>query len=157
MAEILDCHEVREPCPVVYEVSGLNNFFRSSSHLPRINLPTFDRSFDKWESFYSKFKSIHENQSLMTVERMHYLCFCVKRDASNALDHLVIINDNFVIEWNIFVSRYDDERRLITIHLQSVFNLPSLTTETSNDIRMLRDQTNRAIQALSNLSCVTEH
>ena len=43
------------------------------------------------------------------------------------------------------------------MHLQSLFNLPSLTTETSNNLRMLRDQTNKAIQALSNLGCATEH
>jgi len=43
------------------------------------------------------------------------------------------------------------------IHLQSLFNLPSLTTETSNDLRTLRDQTNKAIQVLSNLGCATEH
>jgi len=43
------------------------------------------------------------------------------------------------------------------IHLQSLFNLPSLTTETSNDLRTLCDQTNKAIQVLSNLGCATEH
>jgi len=32
-----------------------------------------------------------------------------------------------------------------------------LTTETSNDLRTLRDHTNKAIQALSNLDCATEH
>ena len=93
IAEVLDCYEVREPRHAVHEVSGLNNSFRSSSHLPRINLPIFDGSFDKWESFRDKFKSmIHEDQSLTNVERMHYLCFCVNRDASNALDHLAVTN-----------------------------------------------------------------
>jgi len=92
MAEVLDCYEVREPRHAVHEVSGLNNSFRSSSHLPRINLPIFDGSFDKWESFRDKFKSmIHEDQSLMNVERMHYLCSCVKGDASNVFDHLAVM------------------------------------------------------------------
>ena len=140
MAKVLDCHEVRESRPTAHDVSDLNNSFRSSSHLPRINLPTFDGSFDKWESFRDKFKSmIHENQSLTNVERMHYLCSCVKGDASNTLDHLAIANDNFTIAWNILVSRYNNKRRLITIHLQSLFNLLSLTTETSKDLRTLRD------------------
>ncbi|KYN41956.1 hypothetical protein ALC56_03625, partial [Trachymyrmex septentrionalis] len=85
--------------------------------LPKINLPTFDGSFDKWESFRDKFKSmIHEDQNLTNVERMHYLCSYVKGDASNVLDYLA---NNFAIAWNI------------PIHLQSLFNLPSLTTESS--------------------------
>ena len=40
MAEVLDCHEIREPRSVVHEISSPNNSFRSSSHLPKINLPT---------------------------------------------------------------------------------------------------------------------
>ncbi|KYM98772.1 hypothetical protein ALC62_10500 [Cyphomyrmex costatus] len=100
---------------------------------------------------------IHDDQSLTNVERMHYLCSCVKGDASNVLDHLAVTNDNFGIAWNILVSRYDNKRRLITTHLQSLFNLPSLATETSKDLRTLRDQTNKAIQALSNLDRATEH
>ncbi|EGI65451.1 hypothetical protein G5I_06042, partial [Acromyrmex echinatior] len=78
------------------------------------------------ESFRDKFKSmIHEDQSLTNVERMHYLCSCVKGDASNAFDHLAVTNDNFAIAWNILISRYENKRRLtLTIHLQSLFNLP---------------------------------
>ena len=47
MTETLDCHEVRELHPAAHDVSDLNNSFRSSLHLLRINLPTFDESFDK--------------------------------------------------------------------------------------------------------------
>jgi len=39
---------------------------------------------------------IHDDQSLMNVERIHYLCLYVKGDANNALDHLVVTNDNFI-------------------------------------------------------------
>jgi len=89
---------VRESHPAAHDVSGLNNSLRLSSHLPRINLPTFYKSFDKWESFRDKFKSmIRDDQSLMNVERMHYLCSCVKGDANNALAHLAVTNDNFTI------------------------------------------------------------
>ena len=87
MAEVLDC---REPHPAAYDINDLNNSFRTSSHLPRINLPIFDRSFDNWESFLDKFKSIHDEQTLTNIERIHYLCSCIKGDASNALDHLAI-------------------------------------------------------------------
>ena len=39
---------------------------------------------------------IHD-ESLRNVERMHYLCLCVKGDASNALDYLAVTNNNFTI------------------------------------------------------------
>jgi len=37
MAEVLDCHEVREPRPATHDVSGLNNSFQLLSHLPNRN------------------------------------------------------------------------------------------------------------------------
>ncbi|XP_018399454.1 PREDICTED: uncharacterized protein LOC108777138 [Cyphomyrmex costatus] len=158
MAELLDSHESRESSSAAYEVSGINHSFRAMSHLPRINLPTFDGTFEKWESFRDKFKSmICDDHNLTNVDRMHYLCSCVKGSASNVLDHLAVTNNNFTIAWNILVSRYDNKRRLITVHLQSLVNLPSIASETSNDLRSLRDQTNKALQALSNLGCATEH
>ncbi|KAG5339771.1 SETMR methyltransferase, partial [Acromyrmex heyeri] len=49
-----------EPAPK--KTKTVNNSFWSSSHLPRINLPTFDGSFDKWESFRDKFKSMIDNK-----------------------------------------------------------------------------------------------
>lgn len=131
---------------------SLSESIRSSSHLARINLPNFDGSFDKWESFRDRFKSmIHNDPSLSNVERMHYLCSCVKGDASNALNHLAVTNANFDVAWNILVSHYDNKRRLITFHLQTLLNLPSLASESSKDLRDLRDQTNTAIQALKDL------
>lgn len=149
MTEVLDGHKVRELRPATYNVSGLNNSVIVASLTCR---PSTGVDFDKWESFRDKFKSmIHDDQILTNVERHALFVFiCKRQDASNALDHLAMTNDNFTIAWNILASRYDNKRRLIMIHLQSLFNLSSLSTETSND---LRDQTNKAIQALSNLGC----
>ncbi|KMQ89270.1 hypothetical protein RF55_11115 [Lasius niger] len=86
MAEILATYE-----PTDHNSSGTVNrlsdsFQSSSSHLPTIDLPTFDGSFDKWESFRDKFKSmIHDDPQLSDIKRLHYLCSCLKGDASNAL------------------------------------------------------------------------
>ena len=38
------------------------------------------------------------------------------------------------------------------ILLQSLFNLPSLTIKTSNNLRTIRDQINKAIQALNSIT-----
>ncbi|XP_011858611.1 PREDICTED: uncharacterized protein LOC105556149 [Vollenhovia emeryi] len=146
MAEVLASHAPHSAA--AHDVSGSFDSFRSTSHLPRINLPTFDGSFDQWESFRDKFKSmIVSDPTLANVDRMHYLCSCVKGDASHALDHLAVTNHNFDVAWKVLTSRYDNQRCLITTHLLTLLNLPSLNSETSDDLRKLRDQTNRAIQA----------
>ena len=73
MAEVLDCHEIREPCPTEHDVSGLNNLVPVIVASSEDQFANFRRNFDKWESFYDKFKSmIHDNQSLTNVERMYY-------------------------------------------------------------------------------------
>lgn len=156
MVEVLESHTSHSAA--THDVSGSFDSFRSTSHLPRISLPTFDGNFDQWESFRDKFKSmIISDPTLADVDRMHYLCSCVKGEASNALDHLAVTNKNFDIAWRLLTSRYDNQRRLITNHLLTLLNLPSLTSETSDDLRKLRDQTNRAIQALKNLQRPVEH
>lgn len=79
IAKVLADHEM----PPAANVSGLSDSFRLSSHLPKINLSTFDGSFDKWENFHNKFTSmIRSGTSLSNLECMHYLCSYVKEDAS---------------------------------------------------------------------------
>lgn len=138
----------------VSAVATVNNSSGSSSLLPTIDLPTFDGSYDKWESFRNKFKSIiHDDHTLSNLKRLHYLCSCLKGDASHALHDINIIDSNFELAWNHLVSRYENKRKLITHHLQTLVNLPNVTTETSKDLRDLRDKTNKALHSLKNLGC----
>lgn len=159
MVEILASYNSQIPTPAFStNVSGLSESFRSASHLSRIQLPTFDGSFNQWESFRDRFMAMIRNDTNLTdVERLHYLCSCVKGDASAAINHLAITDNNFTVAWNLLLSRYENKRRLITTHLHSLFNLPSLASETSKDLRNLRDRTNSAVQALKNLGRLTEH
>jgi len=48
---------------------------------------------------------ILDDPSLTNVDRMHYLYLYLTEKASNALNNLPIINSNFPIVWNTFVSR----------------------------------------------------
>lgn len=134
-------------------VSQTSDFgFRPSAQLPRINLPTFNGSFDRWESFRDRFKSmIIDNRNVSNVDRMHYLCSSLAGDASNALSHLAVTGANFAIAWNILTSRYENKRRLINGHLQTLLSLPQIAQETFKDLQSLRDKANMSIQALKNL------
>lgn len=159
LAEVLATYDNTSPSyATTANVSSFSDSTRGPSRLPRINLPTFEGSFDKWESFRDRFTSMIKNDNtLSNVERMHYLCSCVKGDASHALSHLAITDANFEVAWNLLFSRYENKRRLITGHLQTLLQLPSIASETSKDLRNLRDQTNAAIQALNNLGRPVEH
>lgn len=64
---------------------------RHSSHLPRIDLPTFDGTSRNWESYRDRFPSlIHQDRTLSDVERLHYLLSTLKGEALAALSHFGI-------------------------------------------------------------------
>lgn len=157
--ETLDfMHEViagLAPNPAVSSPSEKSAGFlapRSISHLPRLELPTFDGSFDRWETFRDRFTSmIVDDQSLSDVERMHYLCSILTGDASKAVSHLPVTGANYKIAWNIIKSRYENKRRLISTHLQNLFSIPHVACEASTSLQAFRDQANMAIMALRNL------
>jgi len=147
LVEVLNSYE---PNLTVLDTDSSNPSARSSSHLPKINLPTYDGSLDKWDSFRDRFKSMIINDS-NNVDQMHYLTSCLTEKASNAISNLAVTHNNFSVAWNLFVHRFEYHRRLVRVHLRSLLELLSLTVSTSNGLRTLRDQINSAIQALRNL------
>ncbi|XP_029166945.1 uncharacterized protein LOC114937597 [Nylanderia fulva] len=158
IVEVLAGFEIPFHQATAADVSGFSDSSRPSTRLPKLNLPTFDGSIDKWENFRDRFTSlIRYDQTLSNVDRMHYLISCVKGEASNALSNLAVTDANFPVAWDILIARYDNKRRLINCHLQSLLNLPSASANTSKDLCALRDQTNAAVHALKNLERPVEH
>ncbi|EFN66945.1 hypothetical protein EAG_00505, partial [Camponotus floridanus] len=87
-------------------------------------LPTFNGTFNRWESFRDRFKAIIiDNRNLTNVDRLQYLCSSLSGDASNALNNLAITDANFAVAWDILTSRYENKCRLINGHLQTLFSL----------------------------------
>ncbi|XP_011858859.1 PREDICTED: uncharacterized protein LOC105556383 [Vollenhovia emeryi] len=122
-------------------------------NLPKISLPTFDGSFDKWESFRDRFKSmIIEEKSLSIVQKLHHLFSCLKGDALTAIEHLTVTSDNFKVAWTTLSSNFENERRLINAYIHRLFTLPNVTAKSATELRALQNQLTAAIAALKNLS-----
>lgn len=150
-------HELLDEETATHDTSG--NVSRVSdvpSHatlnLPKITLPSFDGSYDKWESFRDRFQSIIGcESSLSNVQRLHHLFSCLKGETSAAVEHIQLTSDNFTVAWQILSSRYENKRRLINTHLNKLFTLLSVNQKSAQDLRTLRDTVNSAIAALKNL------
>lgn len=122
---------------------------RSLSHLPRPNLPSFDGTLEQWETFRDRFRAmIMDNRTLTNVERLHYLCSCLTGEASRALSHLALTDSNFEVAWGILVSRFENKRRLITMHVMTLIELSQLTSENVADLNAMRDRANSALKNL---------
>ncbi|XP_046144934.1 uncharacterized protein LOC123988537 [Osmia bicornis bicornis] len=131
---------------------------RSQSLLPQIQLPSFDGTFEQWESFRDKFQSIVINDnSLSNVERLHFLCSALTGDAKKAVNHLPTTDANFEDAWQLVKNRYENKRRLLSTYLNNLFSLPQVTSESTKELRSLRDQLNVSIHGLKNLKRPVEH
>nr|XP_012152970.1 PREDICTED: uncharacterized protein LOC105664176 [Megachile rotundata] len=76
-------------------------------HLPRIQLPTFEGAFEEWESFRDRFTAmVINNNSLSNVERLHFLYSSLTGEASRAVAHLPVTENNFDIAWKTITSRH---------------------------------------------------
>ena len=127
-------------------------FDRSLSHLPPISIPPFSGKAKDWESFRDRFTSlIIDNKDVSAFARMHFLASSLSGRALEAIKTIPITADNFNIAWQTLVSRYDNKRRLIDVHVSALCNLPTVPRESAFELTDLQDRANRAIASLKSL------
>lgn len=140
--------------PDVSSVSQHQNGFssRSTLQLPRISLPTFSGEFSDWESFRDQFKAlIIDNGELVNAHRLQYLHSCLKGEAFDSIHILGLTDSNFKVAWDILIARYENKRRLVHDHIQTLISLPQINSESAAALSALKDKTTVAIQALTHL------
>ncbi|XP_012217595.2 uncharacterized protein [Linepithema humile] len=157
---ITECLKDIEPV-VAPEAAGHGNkqceSSLSLSHLPPINIPPFSEKFEDWESFRDRFTSlIIANRDLSAFARMHFLTSSLTGRALESLKSIPVTADNFDIAWQTLVSRYENKRRLIEIHVSALHNLPSVSRKNAFELTDLRDKANRAIASLRNMHRLSE-
>jgi len=69
-----------------------------------------------------------------------------------SIKSIPVTADNFDIAWKAVTSWYENKRRLIEVHVASLYNLPSVSRESAFELNELRDKANRAIASLKNLN-----
>ncbi|XP_043481754.1 uncharacterized protein LOC122510878 [Leptopilina heterotoma] len=120
--------------------------------LPQISLPEFSGSYGDWESFRDLFSAlIIKNDSLSNVTRFHYLKTALSGEAAQLVKHIVITEANFSNAWEILTTRYENNRALITAHIQSFMDISNVSSNCVDSLKSLRDTTNEALSALRNL------
>ena len=144
-----------------------NSFARSEStslsiqialkHLPTIKLPPFTGNFADWESFRDRFTAlIIENKDLSNFSRMHFLASSLSGPALEAISSIPITANNFSVAWKELRNRFENKRKLIEIHISTLYNLPEMSRESAVELHSLRDKANRAISALRSLGRSSE-
>ena len=109
---------------------------RSKASLPRLPLPEFEGNYESWPEFRDLFRSLVIRDGTLTdVERLHYLRGCLKGDALLALRKLPVRAATFARAWDLLQDHYENERLLVQAQMATIFGLPTLTRESSTDLK----------------------
>ncbi|XP_032688995.1 uncharacterized protein LOC116852593 [Odontomachus brunneus] len=154
MAEVL---EELEP-PVSPNQSTDLSYTRAShsayslAHLPPIQMAPFDGNVAEWEHFRDRFSAlIIGNKDLNDFAKMHFLVSFLRGRALECIANLSVTADNFAVAWNALRTRYDNRRRLLSVHLSILLNLPGLSRESVTELQALRGTITMTIASLNNL------
>lgn len=134
--------------------SETNRVKTSLAKTPRIPLPEFDGSPDKWIKFRDMFKSlVHNSDSFSNIEKFHYLQAGMKIPASesNILSMFPHTADNYEKAWNAVCQRYDDKRKLLNYHLTSLHAIKKMTNNSPQELRRIIDSFESHISSLAQL------
>lgn len=87
---------------------------------------------------------------------MHYLKSCLSGEAANVIASLSSTGSNYLEAWSLLTNRYDNERLILQVHLQHLFNQPHIQCEVVSSLKALVDTTNKHLRALKVLKQPTE-
>ncbi|KAJ8719806.1 hypothetical protein PYW08_011981 [Mythimna loreyi] len=125
---------------------------RNLVRLPKIDLPHFSGGYQDWLEFKDTFLSlIHNSDCIDNINKFHYLRASLKGNAALIIKNIDFKSDNYTIAWELLCERFDNSRLLINNHLQALFNIEPIRTESCKSIQNLIDVTNKNIRALASL------
>lgn len=103
--------------------------------LPKIELPKFDGDVLQWCSFRDSFSSlVHNNQSISDVGCFHFLRSCLTGPALAVIKSIPLTSDNYSIAWNTLQKSFENNRLLVTAHIDRLFTFSSLKRESSSSL-----------------------
>lgn len=119
--------------------------------LPKLELKTFTGEPLEWVSFINLFNSsIHENTTLSAVIKFQYLLSVISGEPLNLVKSLPISENNYKVAYDLLKSRYHSPRRLVTLHINKILELPSINYRPT-PMRLFVNAYNENMQALKAL------
>ncbi|XP_026746838.1 uncharacterized protein LOC113508077, partial [Trichoplusia ni] len=124
----------------------------SSVRLPKITIPSFSGKYSEWTSFRDLFISlVHSNQSLDSVQKLHYLKAHLTGEAEQLIKFVPIAAANYNQCWTQLESRYNNKRYLSNCILKRLFSQRNSNVESASTLKELLDTTTECLHALKNL------
>lgn len=125
----------------------------ASIKCPKIELPKFDGSPEKWVKFRELFDSlVGNNENLSDVEKYQYLEASITiTGAANVLSTFKFSGANYAAAWQAVKDRYEDRRTLLATHLKELISTKKMSSNSAAELRRLLDTFHASIKALEHL------
>ncbi|CAK1593093.1 unnamed protein product [Parnassius mnemosyne] len=138
------------------ESAGSDKSSRVSNHkfvkLPTIQLPKFSGSYENWLEFHDTFSSlIHSNDEIDEINKFHYLRASLEGSAAVVIQSFEFSASNYTVAWNVLCERFSNKRLLVQNHVSALFNLETITRESSVTLKRLIDLLSKNLRALESL------
>ncbi|XP_041449657.1 uncharacterized protein LOC121404387 [Drosophila obscura] len=122
---------------------------RVQSELPKIHIKQFNGDYKEWPAFMNLFEStIHSNQHLTAIQKLHYLKTYVIGEAADLIRHMPITEAAYTAAWTCLTERYNRPRHIVNTLLDTFVNLPSTSRA---DVSILRKVTDGATEIVRGL------
>jgi hypothetical protein len=122
-------------------------------NLPVISLPTFDGKICNWLQYRDTFEALNvNNTTLSIVQKYHYFIASLNNVAKDLVANLQIMNENFLVAWQLVTKRYNNKRLIAMMHAKHLCQMPLAKQGDATSLRQLIDHVSshmNAIQALS--------
>ncbi|XP_075151218.1 uncharacterized protein LOC142225329 [Haematobia irritans] len=121
----------------------------SNFHLPACDTESFRGDYQSWPSFRDMFSAIYiRNSSLSKVQKLFHLRKKTEGEAHDIVKKCPLTNSGFDIAWSNLKDRFENKRMLVHSQLRLLFNLTTVSAESSDDIKCLQRDINSCISSL---------
>ena len=125
--------------------------------VPKTVVPTFNGKQSEWETFKELFCSvIKDKPNLSAVLKLQHLMNNVEGEAKSRLKGMKMIGSNLEVAWDKLLRRYDNPKRRLATHLDTLIHLKPASRKNVDEMNRLLDSADEAIQGLKDLDCPVE-
>lgn len=153
---LLPIEQPKTPSPLDETTSSIDFARQTASQvrLPKLDLQRFSGDPLTWTSFINLFDTtIHRNASLSSVMKFQYLLSVLNGEPLNLVKGLNLTAQNYLVAYDLLRERYHNARRLQSLHLNQLLDLPNITAHSLKGLRHFVNLFTEHSQALKALNC----
>ena len=128
----------------------------SSVKLPKLIISKYDRSYERWLSFWNKFEAEIDSTTLPAITKFSYLTELLEPKVCNEIDGLPFTTEGYARPKNILKTNHENTSEIVRAYITNIQELPSITGRKINMIHEFIKTLNYNVQSLETLGKLSQ-